>query len=199
MNDRQPSRNSPQMHRSSYWTVSLLAPLAALLLFASAHALGKPVQTEHVEAELIAERTALEPGKPLHVGLRLTMDDAWHTYWRNPGDTGLPTTIEFKLPPGFSAGAIEWPAPPRIDIATFANYGYEKEVVLPVMIRTPADLQPGTTVALGAHAEWLVCREQCIPGSADLELAVPVAVARAADSKWSALFAKAGNDRPRAA
>ena len=172
--------------------------LTALLVLPCT-AFARPVHTDHVEAELIAERTAVEPGKPLHLGLRLKMDDEWHTYWQNPGDTGLPTTIKWTLPKGFTAGDIEWPAPQRIDVATLANYGYEKEIVLPVTVMAPARLAPGAAVPIKAHAEWLVCREQCIPGEADLELELKVAKASEADSKWAALFAKATADLPRAA
>src|SRR5262245_30545395 len=116
--------------RRSLWSqfASMTVAFAALLPCA----LAKPIQTDHVEAELVAERTAIETGKPMRVGLRLKMDPEWHTYWRNPGDTGLPTTIEWKLPEGFKAGDIEWPAPQRIDVQSFANYGYESEILLPV-------------------------------------------------------------------
>jgi len=177
----------------------LAACALSLALCAPTIALAKPVLTDHVEAELVAERNAIVPGQPLRAGLRLRMDREWHTYWRNPGDTGLPTTIAWTLPPGFSAGDIEWPAPKRIDIVTFANYGYENEVVLPVTIATPASIAPGMNVPLRAHAEWLVCREQCIPGSADLELGLPVATTSDVDSRWSALFAAAKRDAPRPA
>ncbi|MEO7762185.1 MAG: protein-disulfide reductase DsbD domain-containing protein, partial [Casimicrobiaceae bacterium] len=173
--------------------------LAFTLLDAGGAALAKAVQTDHVEAELIAERATVEAGKPLRVGLRLKIDKTWHTYWRNPGDTGLPTTIVWTLPPGFSAGEIEWPAPQRIDVLSFANYGYEDDVVLPVTIATPATLAAGTAVPIRAHAEWLVCQEQCIPGAADLELALTGGVAGEPDSRWSAAFAKARANLPRAA
>ena len=178
---------------------SLALTVLASVAFATGAAWAKPVQTDHVEAELIAERTAIEPGKPVQLGLRLKMDNEWHTYWRNPGDTGLPTTIAWKLPRGFTAGDIEWPAPRRIDIATLANYGYDDEIVLPVTLSTKAALKLGQSVPIKAHAEWLVCREQCIPGAADLELQMRVMDKSDADPKWSALFAKAKKDQPRAA
>ena len=173
--------------------------LAAFVLVAGGAARAKPVQTDHVEAELIAARTAVEPGKPLTLGLRLRMDDTWHTYWRNPGDTGLPTTLAWQLPAGFTAGDIEWPVPQRIDVLSFANYGYEHEIVLPVTISTPATLAAGAPVPIRAHAEWLVCQEQCIPGAADLELDLTAAERSDADPRWAALFAKARADLPREA
>ncbi len=180
---------------------ALPALLSALLCLATAAGMAnaKPVATDHVEAELIAERTAVEPGKPLQLGLRLKMDEHWHTYWRNPGDTGLPTTVQWQLPSGFKAGDIEWPAPQRIDVGPFANYGYENEVVLPVVLAVPADVAAGTPIAIRTRAEWLVCREQCIPGGADLELELKSAAASDPDARWAGLFAKARADLPRPA
>ena len=182
--------------RTPFHNVPTLILLAlAWLLAGGAHA--RAVQTDHVESELIAERTAAEPGRPLRVGLRLKMDEHWHTYWRNPGDTGLPTTIQWQLPAGFQSGEIEWPAPQRIDVASFANYGYEGEIVLPVVLSVPAAVAPGATIAVKARADWLVCREQCIPGGADLELDINVAAASDVDARWVGLFAKARSELPR--
>ena len=175
----------------------VLLAFAAIALLAGASAGAKPVQTDHVESELVAERTAIEPGKPLVVGIRLKMDPEWHTYWRNPGDTGLPTTVQWTLPAGFAAGDIEWPAPQRIDVQSFANYGYENEIVLPVTIATPSSLAAGAPVEIRSKAEWLVCREQCIPGAADLGLVLNVANTSEPDARWAGLFSKARADRPR--
>ena len=191
--------NRSSMRLPTRFRFLLLIPIAAAALWVAAAASAKPVQTDHVESELVAERTAIEAGKPITVGLRLKMDPEWHTYWRNPGDTGLPTTIQWTLPPGYSAGDIEWPAPQRIDVQTFANYGYENEIVLPVTISTPATLAADAKVPIKAKAEWLVCREQCIPGAADLDLELKVSGASDPDARWAGLFAKAKADRPRAA
>src|SRR5512141_2261573 len=183
MNDSPSEKNQPSMRGAMKEHSLYLVALSCCLMLLAAGVRGKPVQTDHVEAELIALRTAIEPGKPLHAGLRLKMDNEWHTYWRNPGDTGLPTTIAWSLPPGFAAGDIEWPAPKRIDVSTFANYGYENEVVLPVTIQTPATLAVGTPVTIKAKAEWLVCREQCIPGEANLDLDLTTAAASEPDPR----------------
>ncbi|MEO8133582.1 MAG: thioredoxin family protein [Betaproteobacteria bacterium] len=179
------------IHRRTF----LIACLA-LLAAASGSVWSKAVQTDHVEAELVAEQNAVVPGKPLLAGLRLKMDEHWHTYWRNPGDTGLPTVIRWQLPTGFKAGEIDWPAPQRIDIGPFANYGYENEVVLPVRIEVPEGIAPGTRIPIKAHAEWLVCREQCIPGEAELDLDLVAATSSQADGRWSGLFAQASANRP---
>lgn len=148
---------------------------------------GDPVVvlTEHAEAELVAARDAMEPGQPLLVALRLKAKPGWHTYWRNPGDSGQPTSIEWQLPPGFTAGAIRWPVPQRLLIGPLANYGYEGEVLLASEIRVPADAKG--TVTLAALAKWLACNpEHCIPESGELTLALPVGGATA--GKWGAAF-----------
>ena len=91
---------------------SFLACALALAVVAFAPGIGAaPVRTAHVEAELIAERNALVPGTTATVALRLDIERGWHTYWRNPGESGLPTTLAWRLPPGYVAGDIEWPAP----------------------------------------------------------------------------------------
>ena len=150
---------------------------------------ARAVKTDHVEAELVAESLALVPGQSAWLALRLKHDPKWHTYWRNPGDSGLPTKIEWTLPSGFSAGPIEWPAPQRIPIPPLANYGYEGEVLLLVPMQVPAAMLPGNQT-LRARADWLVCKDVCIPGGADLSLTLPVALGSPAiDDRWTKLFA----------
>jgi len=143
-----------------------------LFLFLGAAA-AAPVKTEHVEAELIAERSAAEPGKTLTVALRLKIVPHWHTYWRNPGDSGEPTALEWTLPDGWSAGEIRWPVPQRLPIKHLLNFGYENEVLHLVDIGVPADAKGEVT--LKARATWLVCNpEHCIPEDGELSLQLPV-------------------------
>jgi len=167
-----------------------LAELAACALaLACGHATAAPVRAENAEAELIARDQALAPGQPAIVGLRIKHDPQWHTYWINPGDSGMPTTIQWKLPPGTKAGPIQWPAPKRIPLPPMMNHGYEGEIVLPVEITLPADWPAGQPARLAARAEWLICKDVCIPGGADLALDMPVLAANSApDPKWKALF-----------
>lgn len=161
-----------------------LAFLAALLV--AIPALAAPVRTPHVEAELVAERTAVAPGEPLTVALRLKMIPEWHTYWRNPGDSGAPTTLAWRLPPGFEAGEIHWPYPRRLPAGPLMNYGYEGEVLLLARVTPPRDLVPGTPVTLAAKATWLVCsREHCIPEDGELALTLPVAPDAGEDPRWA--------------
>jgi hypothetical protein len=119
------------MHMGPMRLLGFLFPLS-LALVSSAYA--APVQTPHVEAELVSAVRSIEPGKPFTVALRLQHDEYWHTYWKNPGDSGMATAIEWTLPEGFSAGPIQWPTPQRIPIPPLANFGYEE---------IPADGYPG--------------------------------------------------------
>jgi len=153
---------------SILWATLVAAALAGA-------AVAAPVKTQHVEAELVSDRTAFVPGQSVTVALRLKMADGWHTYWRNPGDSGLPTTLSWTLPPGVAAGPILWPAPNALPIGPLVNYGYEGEVLLLADVKIAQDARPGDTLTLGAKAEWLVCKETCIPEDAQLELALPVA------------------------
>ena len=169
--------------------------LPALLLAAATLAQAKSVRTDYVESELIARTSAIEPGGKVLLGLRLKMDAHWHTYWQNPGDSGMPTTIQWKLPAGFKAGPIQWPLPQRLPIPPLMNYGFENEIVLPVEITAPKDtllsLQ-GQNARLAARVDWLVCKDVCLPGGADLEITLPVVQGNPApDAKWAALFERA--------
>jgi thiol:disulfide interchange protein DsbD len=170
--------------------VLLLTALAALLL--AAPALAAPVRTPHVEAELVAERTAVAPGEPLTVALRLKMIPEWHTYWRNPGDSGEPTRLEWRLPPGFEASEIHWPYPQRLPAGPLMNYGYEGEVLLLSRITPPRDLAPGTPVTLAAKASWLVCsREHCIPEDGEVSLTLPAEPGAVENAQWAKPIAAA--------
>jgi thiol:disulfide interchange protein len=153
------------------------AALLALLLLAvgAAELLAKPVRRGAVTAELVAADASIQPGRPFWVALRLDHDPHWHTYWIQAG-TGYPTSLAWSLPAGFTAGDIVWPAPYAVkDTAgTVTGNGYEGRVFLFVRITPPADLAPGTPVTLRATADWLMCKDSCEPGNADLALTRPV-------------------------
>ena len=126
-----------------------------------------------LQAGLVAERKSIVPGQSVWVGLRLVHDPHWHTYWRNPGDSGLPTRIEWRLPAGWKAGSIQWPTPKRLPVGPLANFGYEGDLLLAVELIAPAAVS-GREVVLQAQAHWLVCKDVCIPGEAALALRLPV-------------------------
>ena len=152
----------------------LLALLSCWPLLVSAA--PPPTTTEHVRAELLSETDALVPGEARHwVALRLEPDRGWHVYWRNPGDSGFATSLSWQLPAGLANGEIHWPYPTRESLGELTNYGYDDEALHLVPIAVAADLAPGTRQTLQATAKWLVCKDVCIPGSADLALELPVA------------------------
>lgn len=129
---------------------------------------------QFVRAELLAEQDAISPGAKFWVGLNLQHAPHWHTYWAMPGDAGLPTRLRWDLEPGYRAGGIQWPVPERLRVGDLANFGYEGDVLLPVLLQAPASAQIGGTAHLRAHADWLVCSDICIPGSAELSLVLPI-------------------------
>jgi len=131
-----------------------------------------------VAASLVSSASAIVPGKPFEVGLLLEMASGWHTYWEYSGDAGLPTRIAWTLPEGFVAGPIQWPAPEaKVEPGDILTYAYGDQVLLITTIVPPPDLVASSPVTLKAKASWLVCLEICIPGSADLELSLPVGAA----------------------
>ena len=157
---------------------------------------GTVVNTGQVEAELVSEQTTIQPGQPFWVALRLTMEDHWHVYWQNPGEAGLPTTVDWELPEGFAAGEIQWPYPHRTSFGDLVNYGYEGTVLLLMEISTPSTLAAGQEVELKANTSWLVCKEECIPQGADLSLTLAVSELSSPDHKWVPAFAEARAQHP---
>ncbi|MEE7440692.1 protein-disulfide reductase DsbD domain-containing protein [Methylobacterium oryzae] len=166
----------------------LILALAASLSAAAAQGFRTPADL--VRASLVAEPAAVAGAQPFTLAVRMQVKPGWHVYWRNPGDSGLPPEVTWTLPAGFSAGAIRWPAPERIPIATLMNYGYEGEVTLLVPVTPPPSLDPADPVRIQAKLTYLVCETECVPGSADLALTLPVGKAEP-DLANAALFARA--------
>ena len=172
--------------------IAASALLIALLLALGAQGGGPPAPKDLVNAELVAETASVVPGTRLWVDLHLEIKQGWHVYWRNPGDSGLPTAIDWKLPAGFLAGPILWPVPEHFAQNGIGNYGYTGTADLLVPITMPSELAEHQAVRLEAEASWLVCADICIPGSAELSLNLPI-TARAAspDPTTAPLFAAA--------
>ena len=158
-----------------------------------------PVQRDHIEVELVAEVSSVNPGGEFRVGFRMLPDEGWHTYWRNPGDSGLPIALDWSAPEGSTVSDIAWPYPDALPIGHLLNYGYEGEHLLPVTVSAPADLQPGDTLRLDLRADWLVCEIECIPGDAHLRLELPVRSGPPTpQTEFAHLFAWADQRRPQA-
>ncbi|WP_269542350.1 protein-disulfide reductase DsbD family protein [Cerasicoccus fimbriatus] len=158
----------------------------ALWLTAVAALTAAPQRSQHVEAELVADVTSAQPGEPFWVALRMKMDPHWHTYWVNPGDAGIKTTIEWQdLPEGVTIGDIHWPTPKVFDQAGIMNYVYEDEVFL-MMQATVEEGASLSELKLKARADWLECDDQmCVPGGVDLTLDLPVSTESPEASEWS--------------
>jgi thiol:disulfide interchange protein/DsbC/DsbD-like thiol-disulfide interchange protein len=136
---------------------------------APANGASASVSQPHVTAELIPEATTVQLGQPFDIALHLHSDPGWHTYWINPGDAGLATTITWTLPSGFTAGPIRWPTPEKHDMGGLMTYGYAGDVYLLTTITPPAAVAAWPKhLDIKANAQWLVCKEECIPGHADL-------------------------------
>lgn len=176
--------------------------LGCLLFLVSAFAAGQGeselVLGEHVDAQLVADHTAAVPGQSLWVALRLVHEEHWHTYWKNPGDAGKPTVINWQLPDGVEAGEIVWPLPERFDLpADLVDFGYTGEIFLLTELSI-ADAFSATSLQLGAEAQWLECDEICIPGGATVALSMPVAESAVRDTRWSAGFEATRENLPQA-
>lgn len=175
----------------------VLLALLSVLVLSTWPVHGQAVRTDYMETELVVETTSIKPGQPFWAGLRMKMDEHWHTYWRNPADSGLPTEIHWTLPEGFRAGEINWPYPQKIVLDILASYGYEGETLLLVEITPPAGLEAGGTADIGAYASWLVCEEICLPGESGYQVTLPVSEeAPRADERWTGLFTRAREKLP---
>jgi len=165
----------------------LLSFLLAALLPFNAHA---QIDTQpKVQARLIAEQETAAPGSTVTVALEEVIRPEWHTYWSNPGEAGLPTTIDWTLPAGWKAGAIHWPYPKRLPVGPLMQYGYENKVWLLTDLTVPSDAKPGSVAMLKAAASWLVCRQVCIPEDAVLSLPLAIGSASAANAIFTQDFA----------
>ena len=165
--------------------------LTALLLLGSvshAQTSSSTVKTEQVLAELVAHAPqGVQPGQTFWLGLQITHQPHWHTYWQNPGDSGLPTQLHWTLPAGLSTGDIAWPLPKKIPIGTLANYGYEGKLLLSVPVMVGPDFKPPVVgpLKIALRAEWLVCRQECIPQEGQFSLNLP---AQSATALYGAAF-----------
>ena len=172
-------------------SVAALAALAAAPLRAESttqpgESKASSVDVAPVTAKLIADTAAIEPGKPFHLAVLLDIKPGFHVYWKNPGDAGLPTSVNFSLPDGMAAvGSLQWPRPTTFHQAgNITGYGYTDSVLLNITVNASDCLPVGSTATLRADVSWLACQTddpgmgcpaQCIPGQANLELSLPVA------------------------
>ena len=128
-----------------------------------------------VSARLLSNTSAANPSQVLSLGIELSMEQGWHTYWQFSGDAGAPTQVKWELPEGWEAGPLQWPLPKKYEEqGDLIVYGYANRVLLISRVQVPAAAAFGDTVSIAADVSWLVCRELCIPGQARLQISLPV-------------------------
>jgi len=170
-----------------------LLPLLLAVFFA-APAAAQIDDLPKVHARLIAEHDRIAPGGTDTIAFEQDIRPGWHTYWLNPGDVGQPTTLDWKLPPGWAGGPLQWPYPKRLPVGPFMNYGYEGKTWILSTVTAPKDAKAGDVVPLKASVTWLVCKEVCVPEEA--LLTVPVVVGPPMAATNTALFAAARANLP---
>src|SRR6266481_7613074 len=177
LNCRRGQRMLPNLMRIASRS-SVYSLLCLLLVAVAPHGVAQSYQGKQlVRPELLADTNAVVPGKPFMVGLLLRMAPGWHTYWKFSGDAGLPTEIRWNLPAGWKAGEIQWPIPLKTnDPGDIQTYGYQDEALLIQQLTPPAKIDK-SSVKLSVDASWLVCEKICIPGSAKLDVDLPIASA----------------------
>jgi DsbC/DsbD-like thiol-disulfide interchange protein len=137
----------------------------------------------HSRASLIVENSSVQPGSEVKLGIEFIMDEGWHIYWQNPGDSGEPPKIEWRLPAGVKVAAIEWPAPKRLPTTAGTDYGYDGTTVLLSSLEIPATAQPGSNIEVGGDLRWLVCHDVCIPQHTGLNVPLRIASTNTLDDK----------------
>ena len=147
-----------------------------LLLTAAlpARAASSSADAPHVHVQLVVPESSLAPGKPANAALYFKIDTGWHIYWKNAGDAGEPPHMKWTLPPGITAGPLQFPAPKRLPLGPLMDFGYEDEALFPFKLDVAQSAQLGPA-PLHAKVDWLVCQASCIPGKAELEVTRPVA------------------------
>jgi DsbC/DsbD-like thiol-disulfide interchange protein len=179
---------------------SLASALGFVLLTCGTCTRAEGTPIPHGTLELVAENLWIAAGHDFDLGLHFQLENGWHIYWINPGDSGEPPRVKWQLPAGITPGALQWPRPRRLGTPSIVDFGYQDAVTLIVPMHAEASLALGEPVKFAAQVKVLVCREMCIPGNAQLSLALPVkSKAPALDARTRNLFAAARKSLPRPA
>ena len=161
---------------SSLFTILLIAANAVPISVTAQNLLQNGRSPEQIPAELMAYApNGIGQGQTVWVGLQLRHPPQWHTYWKNPGDSGLPTTFQWTLPTGVQAGEIVWPVPKQLPVADMVTYGYDGTVLLVVPLTITPEFKPSSAdLDMSLHASWLACKQECVPQEGTFELHLPV-------------------------
>ncbi|MCI4665065.1 MAG: thioredoxin family protein [Neomegalonema sp.] len=178
--------------------VWMLAYVAALLAAPLAQAVEAPerAKSERAEARLVADVAAAAPGRPFTVALQLKLAPHWHSYWRNPGASGLETKIIWDAPKGVEIGELQFPIPKRIPFGELVNFGFENEATHLVDVTPPKDWPVGAPLTLKAKASWLVCEKICVPEAQEFTLIVPTAATATRDLDAARIVARGRSTQP---
>ena len=171
--------------------------LIAALMLCAAPTMSAAVSNPHLTVELRSRDSALAPNQDATLGLYFKLESGWHIYWKNPGDSGEPPTIVWRLPPGVTASSMRFPAPKQIRLGPLMDFGYEGDVLFPIVLHADGSLKAGDHETLAADVRWLACREVCIPGHQALSIDLPVATAAARVAVNAGLFSQAQERLPR--
>lgn len=160
-----------------------LAGLVALLSPVFLPALAAGADSSHAQCSILADAAAISAGKPFTLGILIKIDPGWHIYWKNPGDSGLPTQVSFNLPPGFTAGPLQFPTPTKFpQPGNLAIFGYEDSVLLSATVTPPSQLPANFSAPFSAAISWLACQDECVRGKQTVSLTLPSADAPAAST-----------------
>jgi DsbC/DsbD-like thiol-disulfide interchange protein len=146
------------------------------------------------DARLIADSARIQAGRPFSLGILITLDPGWHTYWKNPGTSGMPPDMTWQLPPGFEGGPVQWPAPSVVGPADMPDYGYEKKVLLMRTV-TPSSWLQDRDYRFTVKLAWMICKDVCVQRKADLVITLPAGNA-SKDSPWKRDFDDARSALP---
>ena len=209
-------RNAVRMMNARVWTDSdrrsarmssgIFSPpvasvaLAIFLLLGGATTSAQSARIPHGTLELVSDNSSIAPGRDFTIGLEFKMERGWHIYWENPGDSGEPPHVTWQLPKGLTAGEIKWPAPRKMGASTIVNYVYDGDVLLMAPMRVSADYSASSSDKLDAAVKFLICSDQmCMPGKAQVWLAMPAKAQSAPDPATAAIFAAARARLPKPA
>lgn len=172
--------------------------LFSVILFSIAAHASSEEEKPRVQAYLLNETQSIQPGHPMWVAIGLKIEENWHTYWKNPGDAGMPTVVEWDMPKGFAASPLIWPVPDKFSLETMVGFGYHDEVFFLAEITPPNDLPLSHPVQIKANVRWLVCSDtECVPGQNEVVISLPVSTEKPAiNSENATIFSRARSQLP---
>lgn len=156
-----------------------------------------PAPPSHSTASFVLEQSAAQAGSHVNLGIKFVTESGWHIYWLNPGDSGEPPRIQWRLPAGITAGTLAWPTPMRLTTTAGTDYGYEGTTVLLSSLQIPPTAQPGATLEVSGNLRWLVCHNICVPQRAQLSAPLRIAGTGSVDESARSLLQSAAERIPK--